>query len=100
MNKKSKIFKRISACFLALALLLMLLVQPVLAKDPADATPYGYEETDKESVHVIVTVSSDGIPIKGYDDDETTLAHVDIDIPWFSLAPYGMRQGSSRTCNR
>lgn len=90
MNKKLKIFRRISACFLAIALLLTLPVQPVLAKDPADASPYSYEETDQESVHVVVTVSCDGIPIVGHDEDETTLAHLDINIPWFSLEPYGL----------
>ena len=90
MNKKLKIFRRISACFLAIALLLTLPVQPVLAKDPADASPYSYEETDKESVHVVVTVSCDGIPIVGHDEDETTLAHLDVNIPWFSLEPYGL----------
>ena len=90
MNKKLKIFRRISACFLAIALLLTLPVQPVLAKDPADASPYSYEETAQESVHVVVTVSCDGIPIVGHDEDETTLAHLDVNIPWFSLEPYGL----------
>lgn len=92
MSKKWNILKRISAGLLVFALLLMLPVQPVLAKNPGESTGYDYDESDQERVHVIVTVSNDGIPIKGYDDDETTLAHVDIDIPWFSLEPYGLEQ--------
>lgn len=92
MSKKWNILKRISAGLLVFALLLMLPVQPVLAKDPGESTGYDYDESDQERVHVIVTVSNDGIPIKGYDDDATTLAHVDIDIPWFSLEPYGLER--------
>ena len=92
MSKKWNILKRISAGLLVFALLLMLPVQPVLAKDPGESTGYDYDESDQERVHVIATVSNDGIPIKGYDDDATTLAHVDIDIPWFSLEPYGLEQ--------
>jgi len=90
MSKKWNILKRISASFLVFALLLMLPVQPVFAKDPGDASPYGYEETDQENVHVIVTISNDGMPIKGHDENGTILAHLDVDVPWFSLEPYGL----------
>lgn len=98
MSKKWNILKRISAGLLVFALLLMLPVQPVLAKDPGESTGYDYDESDHERVHVIATVSNDGIPIKGYDDDATTLAHVDIDIPWFSLEPYGLEQFDRLSC--
>ena len=48
-----------------------------------DAAQYGYDETDADSVKVYVTVSSDGIPLRG--SDGTVLSHLALDVPYFDL---------------
>ena len=54
------------------------------------AAQYGYEETKKDSVTVKVTVSNDGYPILGSDEDETVLSHLEVTVPYFDLALYGL----------
>ena len=48
---------------------------------------YSYEETDKSSVTVYVTVSSDGMPLLAGD---TVLANMEITVPYFNLELYGL----------
>ena len=50
---------------------------------------YGYDETDAESVRVSVTVSSDGVPILGY-DGSTVLSHLEVEVPYFDLDKQGL----------
>lgn len=60
---------------------------------PASAgldSQYNYDETPAESVRVLVTFSSDGIPILGNDADRTPLAGKWITVPYFDLANQGL----------
>ena len=51
--------------------------------DGGTENQYGYDETDAASVKVYVTVSSDGIPIRG--NEGTVLSHLEVDVPYFDL---------------
>ena len=51
---------------------------------------YGYDETPASEVTVYVTLSNDGIPLRGNDEDETVLSHLELTIPYFDLALYGL----------
>lgn len=55
-----------------------------------DESQYGYDETDAECVTVYVTISNDGIPVKGNDVNQTILSHLEVKLPYFDLANYGM----------
>ncbi len=59
----------------------------VVQGSDGDKQQYSYEETDKESVTVYVTISNDGVPIKGIDG--TVLAHRAITVPYFDLEAQG-----------
>lgn len=47
-----------------------------------------YDETPADSVTVNVTISNDGIPLMGADG--TVLANLDVTVPYFDLADYGL----------
>ena len=47
-----------------------------------------YDETNADSVTVNVTISNDGIPLIG--KDGTILANLDVTVPYFDLANYGL----------
>lgn len=49
---------------------------------------YGYDETPATSVKVFVTVSSDGVPVLGANDE--VLAHMEVEVPYFDLDLYNM----------
>ena len=49
---------------------------------------YNYDETPAKEVTVYVTISNDGVPIKGHDG--TVLCHKAITVPYFDLADYGL----------
>ena len=51
---------------------------------------YDYDETPAEKVTVFATVSSDGVPLMGNDRDSTILSHLEVTIPYFDLAEYGI----------
>lgn len=51
---------------------------------------YSYNETPADSVTVYVTVSSDGIPLRGNDAEQTVLCHLPVTVPYFSLEDYDM----------
>lgn len=51
---------------------------------------YDYDETDAEEVTVYVTVSNDGIPVLGNDEDGTILSHLKVTVPYFDLEAYGL----------
>lgn len=53
---------------------------------------YNYEETDAESVKAYVTISDDGMPLQGRDEAKSTMAHLEVDVPYFDLAEYGMEE--------
>ena len=53
------------------------------------AQQYSYDETDKSSVTVYVTVSSDGMPLE---TDDGVLANLEITVPYFELDLYGLQQ--------
>lgn len=49
---------------------------------------YNYDETPADKVTVYVTISNDGVPIKG--KDGTVLCHKAITVPYFDLSRYDM----------
>lgn len=49
---------------------------------------YGYDETDKASVTVYVTLSNNGYPIMG--TDGTAMSHLKVTVPYFDLGLYGL----------
>ena len=49
---------------------------------------YNYDETPADKVTVYVTISSDGVPIRG--KDGTILCHKAITVPYFDLSRYDM----------
>ena len=49
---------------------------------------YNYDETPAKEVTVYVTISNDGVPIKGRNG--TVLCHKAITVPYFDLADYGL----------
>ena len=51
---------------------------------------YNYDETPAKEVTVYVTISNDGVPIKGHDG--TVLCHKAITVPYFDLANYGLEE--------
>lgn len=51
---------------------------------------YNYDETPAKEVTVYVTISNDGVPIKGHDG--TVLCHKAITVPYFDLASYGLEE--------
>lgn len=51
---------------------------------------YNYDETPAKEVTVYVTISNDGVPIKGRDG--TVLCHKAITVPYFDLANYGLEE--------
>ncbi len=97
--------KRILALCLLTFMLLTLLPRAVMAETLSEDTgtvyadtdegvsdnpQYNYNETDADSVTVRVTMSSDGIPLRGNDDDHTILANLDVTVPYFDLAKYNL----------
>ena len=64
----------------------------VTVEAAADGLPiqYGYDETPAKAVTVFATISSDGIPIVGNDAGNTVLSHLEITVPYFDLALYGL----------
>ena len=59
-----------------------------MAAEKDTTSPYYYNETDKESVKITVTISSDGKPIQG--KDGTIMANLEVEVPYFDLADYGL----------
>lgn len=53
---------------------------------------YGYEETDAASVTVQVTISSDGVPLRGNDAGGTVLSSLRVTVPYFDLDNYGLKE--------
>ena len=62
----------------------------VEAVEDGGKNQYGYDETDQAVVTVYVTLSSDGAPIIGKDDDGTILSHLEVKVPYFPLSLYGL----------
>ena len=83
-----KTTKKYLAIFLALAMLFSLI--PGLALATGGGNQYGYDETPASSVKVYVTFSNDGLPLNGNDTGATPLAHLEVDVPYFDLANYGL----------
>lgn len=48
-----------------------------------DENQYRYDESPADPVTVYVTISSDGMPIRGNDD--TVLSHLEVKVPYFDL---------------
>ena len=63
----------------------------VTAGEISDNKQYDYDETPADKVTVYVTVSSDGIPLLGTDKDQTPLSHLQVTVPYFDLARYGLQ---------
>ena len=69
-----------------------------LTVDPASAgtsAQYNYNENsltdpDTDTVKVYVTVSNDGMPIRGNDSANTKLACLEVNVPYFDLEDYGL----------
>ena len=51
---------------------------------------YNYDETPADKVTVYVTISSDGVPIRG--KDGTILCHKAITVPYFDLSRYDLSE--------
>ena len=51
--------------------------------EKGDERQYGYDETPQDSVRVYVTISNDGVPIRG--KDGTVLSHLEVNVPYFDL---------------
>ena len=62
-----------------------------LAQDDG-VTGYGYDETPADEVTVRVTYSFGSTPLLGNDDDQTVLAGLEVTVPYFDLALYGLEQ--------
>ena len=62
----------------------------VNAAEEGSEEQYGYDETAASSVTVYVTINNDGIPIRGNDDENTVLAHLKVEVPYFDLNLYGL----------
>ena len=63
----------------------------VTAGEITDNKQYDYDETPADKVTVYVTVSNDGIPLLGTDKDQTPLSHLQVTVPYFDLARYGLQ---------
>lgn len=81
--------KRLITLLLLTALLVSLLSVPAGA-NLGDA--YGYDESPAGEVTITVTISNDGVPLLGTDTDQTPLAHLDVTVPYFDLALYGLEK--------
>lgn len=85
-----------SVCALLLTMLVLITIVPsiVFAAQNAEDIPlsYAYDETSAENVTVTVTISNDGIPVLGSDDNQTPMAHLEVEIPYFDLAEYGLEE--------
>lgn len=82
---------RFCAALLLAGILLALAAPCVFAAEQGIDSQYGYEETDKSSVCVTVTISNNGVPIYGHDICSTPLAHLELTVPYFDLAPFGLQ---------
>ena len=60
----------------------------VEAGEKGDERQYGYDETPQDSVRVWVTISSDGVPIRG--NEGTVISHLEVNVPYFDLGLYGL----------
>ena len=58
------------------------------AGEKGDERQYGYNETPQDSVRVWVTISSDGVPIRG--NEGTVISHLEVNVPYFDLGLYGL----------
>lgn len=58
-----------------------------LAED-GGVNQYGYNETAQSTVTVYVTLSNDGMPLKG--SGNTLLANLKVELPYFDLNTYGL----------
>ena len=65
----------------------------IYAKESFHGQKYQYNESNQSQVTVAVTISSDGIPIRGFDEEETALSHVKVTVPYFDLKLCGMERG-------
>lgn len=79
---------------LVIALTLPILPENIAYATNADDNPssYNYEETDADSVTVYVTISNDGKPLIGDDENKTKLANLKVEIPYFDLDNYGLSE--------
>ena len=69
---------------------LSLPVSVVASEDEGNPAQYGYDETPADAVRCCVTISSDGIPLVGNDSDNTILSRLEVTVPYFDLALYGL----------
>lgn len=53
---------------------------------------YNYDETPADEVTVYVTVSNDGVPLMGNDDDGTVLSHLKVTVPYFDLRNHDLSE--------
>ena len=56
--------------------------------EKGDESQYGYDETPQDRVRVYVTISSDGVPIRG--NESTVISHLEVNVPYFDLGLYGL----------
>ena len=53
-----------------------------------DDRQYNYKETNADEVTVYVTISNNGVPIRGYDG--TPISHLKVTVPYFDLEEQGL----------
>ncbi len=64
---------------------IFLLPGKIYAKESFHGQKYQYNESNQSQVTVAVTISITGIPIRGFDEEETALSHVKVTVPYFDL---------------
>ena len=105
MERSFRITARYREIFLLLFFIAGIFFFPgkIYAKESFHGQKYQYNESNQSQVTVAVTISSDGIPIRGFDEEETALSHVKVTVPYFDLKLYGMerfyRYPTSATCD-
>lgn len=91
--RKKKVLK---ALLFVVLILCMTVCIPVMAMEQSGEKPeytggkVEYNETPASSVTVSVTLSMNGIPIIG--KDGTSLANLNVNVPYFDLAQYGLEK--------
>ncbi len=69
---------------------LSLLLAMVMIVGMLPAAAFAEVGDGEEGVTISVTISNDGMPLMGNDEDETVIANLEITVPYFELEPYGL----------
>lgn len=70
--------------------MLSLLLAMVMIVGLIPAAAFATDGDGEKTATITVTISNDGMPIMGNDEDETVIAGLEITVPYFELEPYGL----------